>query len=299
VTTDPFSLAAERDDVLLTGEASSLGMTRWSQQALRRGTDLALPRGALAVPPVRDPLRTRARATQLLLPDAVISHLTAARLHPLAGLNFWSPAEPVEATVAPGATRWQRRSVRLHFQPLEADEVVDLNGLKVTSVRRTLRDCAVQLARTPFVCLLDSGLNQGLLRADELGLLAEDLRSRRRVACAWVDLADGRAESPSETRVRLVLRDADLLPDELQIDVWTEGGFHVARLDMGWTRHRRKVGMEVDSAEHDRPRALYRDRERLNALRSLEWDVRQVTAWDSRKRPGYIVEQAKQALGLP
>lgn len=299
MTTDPFALAGERDDVLLTGEAMSLGITRWSLQELRRGSDLALPRGALAVPPVRDPVRTRARATQLLLPEAVISHLTAARLHRLAGLNFWSPAEPVEATVAPGATRWQRRAVRLHFQPLEADEVVDLNGLKVTSLRRTLRDCAVQLARVPFVCLLDSGLNQGLLGVAELGLLADELRSRRRIAGAWVDLADARAESPSETRVRLVLSDADLPPEELQIDVWTDSGFHVARLDMGWTRQRRKVGMEVDSAEHDRPRALYRDRERLNALRGLEWDVRQVTAWDSRKRPAYIVEQAKQALGLP
>jgi hypothetical protein len=299
VPADPYAFAAQRDDVLLRHEALALGLSDWEQRRLRRGSELALPRGALALPPVRDPVRTSARATQLLLPGAVISHTTAARLHGLAGLDFWTPAEPVEITAAPSATRWQRRLVRLHFQQLQADDVVDLDGLKVTSVHRTLRDCGERLARIPFVCLLDNALNRQLISTEDAARLTEELQSRRRVASAWARLADRRSESPSETRVRLVLGDAGLLPDELQIDVWTEGGFHVARLDMGWVRRRRKVGMEVDSAEHDRPRALYRDRERLNALRGLDWDVRQVTAYDSRRRPGYIVAQARQALGLP
>ncbi len=276
-----------------------LGLTEWDQRVLRRISGLVMPRGALALPPVRDPLRTRARATQLLLPGAVLSHVTAARLHGLAGLDYWTPTERVEATLAPSATRWQRQSVRLHFQSLDAGDVVDLDGLHVTSVRRTLRDCGEQLPRIPFVCLLDNAMNRRLISPEAASSLADELQSRRRVAGTWVRLADARSESPSETRVRLVLGDAGLLPDELQVDVWTEGGFHVARLDMGWTRGRRMVGMEVDSAEHDRPRALYRDRDRLNALRSVGWDVRQVTAWDSRRRPGYIVGQAKQALGLP
>jgi hypothetical protein len=231
----------------------------------------------LALPPVRDPLRAQARALQLLIPDAVISHATAARLHGLAGLNFWEPSELLHATRAPAATRRQRRSIRLHFQSVEAEDVVDLDGLLVTSVRRTLLDCGTQLARVPFVCLLDSAMNKRVCSLEDASLIAEALRGRRRVAATWVDLADARSESPSETRVRLVLHDADLPPDELQVDVWTDSGFHVARLDMGWKRKRRKVALEVDSAWHDRPRAPYRDREKLNALRALDWDVRQVT----------------------
>jgi hypothetical protein len=302
VPTDPesiaYALAARRDDVLLTREASALGFTEWQQRMLRRGNDLTLPRGALAIPPVRDPVRTRARAVQWLLADSVVSHVTAARLHGLPVPAFWVPSELVDVTLPASATRWQRSGVRLHFRAFDDGDVVEIGGLRVTSVQRTLRDCGELLARVPFVCLVDSALFQRLLVPDELSHLIERLRHRRVAAARWACLADGRAESPSETRVRLVLGDADLLPDDLQIDVWTEGGFHVARLDMGWTRRRRKVGMEVDSAEHDRPRALYRDRDRLNALRGLEWDVRQVTADDSRRRPGYIVAQAKQALGL-
>jgi hypothetical protein len=219
-------------------------------------------------------------------------------LHGLAGLQFWSPSEPVDATLEPTATRWQRQSTRLHFQPLDEGDVVDVDGLLVTSVRRTLLDCGTRLARVPFVCLLDSAMNKRLCSMEDAGLIAAALRSHRRVASAWVELADGRSESPSETRVRLVLHDADLPPDELQIEVWTEEGFHVARLDMGYVRKRRKVGLEVDSAWHDGPRAPYRDREKLNALRGLDWDIRQVTNWDSWKRPAYIVAQMKQALGL-
>jgi hypothetical protein len=234
----------------------------------------------------------------LLLAGSVISHTTAARLHGLAGLGFWDPREPVDATLPASSTRWQRQHVRLHFRALEAADVVDLDGLHVTSVHRTLRDCGERLSRMPFVCLLDNAMNRRLISTEDACRLADELQSRCRAASAWANQADARAESPSETRMRLVLGDADLLPDDLQIDVWTEGGFHVARLDMGWVRRRRKVRMEVDSAEHDRPRALYRDREKLNALRSLEWDVRQVTAYDSRRRPGYIVAQARQALGL-
>jgi hypothetical protein len=302
VPTDPYAaayaLAAQRDDVLLAREATALGLTDWAQRPFRRADGLAMPRGTLALPPISDPVRTKARAAQLLVPEAVISYVTAGRVHGLGGLQFWSPAEPVDATLEPSATRWQRQSMRLHFQPLQAEDVVSVDGLLVTSVRRTLLDCGTLLDRVPFLCLLDSALNQRLCSDDDLGLIADALGGRRRAASAWVSLADKRSESPSETRVRIVLHDADLPPDDLQIEVWTNGGFHVARLDMGYFRQRRRVGIEVDSAWHDGPRAPYRDREKLNALRELDWDIRQVTNWDSRKRPRYIVAQARQALGL-
>ena len=134
--TDPYAaayaLAAQRDDVLLAREATALGLTDWAQRPFRRADGLAMPRGTLALPPIRDPVRTKARATQLLIPDAVISHVTGARIHGLGGLQFWSPTEPVDATLEPSATRWQRRSTRLHFQPLQADDVVNVDGLLVT-----------------------------------------------------------------------------------------------------------------------------------------------------------------------
>ncbi len=111
-------------------------------------------------------------------------------------------------------------------------------------------------------------------------------------------MVDGRAESPSETRVRLVLSDGGLPPDDLQIIVRHPDGYPLARLDMGYKRRGRQVGIEVDSAEHARPRAVYRDRYKLNDLHGEGWDVRQVTNYDAHRRPRYVVYQAENALGL-
>ena len=262
---------------------------------LRAGSSLPM-RGVVEFPPVRDPVRAAARAAQLILPSSVISHTAAARLEGLQGLPWWQVGEPVDATVPAAATRWQRRGVRLHFMNVSDGERADAGGIRVTKVGRTLEHCVRFLDRPTWISLADSALHQGLITQAELKSIMDG--SRFQLAAAWTAWCDALSESPSETRVRLVLVDAGFAPEHLQHDVYTEGGFHIARLDMAWTSNGRKVGLEVDSREHDRVRALYRDRERLNALRQLGWDVRQVTAHDEQRRPRYIVQQVAQALGL-
>jgi hypothetical protein len=287
-----LALAANQDDVLLVSDVLRLGLTKWDLRTLRRTSELSL-RGALTVPPLRDPMRAAARATQLLLPRAVISHLSAVRLHGLAGLDYWSPEELVHATLPRSATRWQRAGVRLHFQTVAPKELVDLDGLRALPIGRSLRDCAPMLDRVRFVSLVDNALHQGWITLEELAEL--ELSGR---ASGWLRLCALGSESPSESVVRLILCDAGLAPDHLQHDVFTDGGFHVARLDMAWTENGKKVGLEVESGEHDRLKALYRDRDRLNQLRSQGWDVRQVTAHDAHRRPGYVRHQVLQALSL-
>ena len=292
--TRAMAYAAAHDDVLPISEAWRLGLTRWDIRCLRRTNELNL-RSALTIPPVRDPVRAAARATQLLVPEAVISHETAPRLHGLAGLNFWNPHELVHATLLPAATRWQRAGVRLHFLNFLPEDITDLDGLRVMTVHRALLDCARQLERTQFVSIVDNALNKRLLTLADVAVVANELRNHP--AAGWLRLCRLGAESPSETRVRLTLVDADLSPDHLQHDVYAYDGHHVARLDIAFTANGRKVGLEVDSGWHDLPKALYRDRERLNELRGEGWDVRQVTAYDASRRPGYIVQQVRQALG--
>jgi hypothetical protein len=302
--TDAFSRvrtrAASQDDVVTSQEAFGMGMTAWAVAELRRTSTLQLPRGAVAIGQPRDPLRSTARATQLLIPQSAISHITAARLRGLQGLRYWQPHDLVDATVALNKKRSQRAGVRLHFSELPASEIDQVGGIRTASVLRTLVGCARSLDRQTFLCLLDSALNQGLLLESDLGLLGADLRRRgHRGAVSALELADARSESPSESRVRLVLTDGGFAPQHLQYEVWTADGFFVARLDIAWTFGGRKVGMEVDSEWHDRIKALYRDREKLNALRQLGWDVRQVTAADAHRRPAYVVAQAREALARP
>lgn len=63
-----------------------------------------------------------------------------------------------------------------------------------------------------------------------------------------VRLADDGAESPQETRTRLLLTDAGLRPQRTQIDVFNRFGDHVHRIDMGWAKW--KVGVEYDGEQH-------------------------------------------------
>jgi hypothetical protein len=69
--------------------------------------------------------------------NGVISHQSAARAHLLA--DFVS--EPVHLTMRPG-TSTTSVGVTLHVGALNADEVVDMNGFKATSVVRTICDLA-------------------------------------------------------------------------------------------------------------------------------------------------------------
>jgi hypothetical protein len=281
-----------QDDVLLVGDGLRIGLTKGEIRTLRQSSELSL-RGAFSLPPVRNPVRAAARATQLLVPTAVISHVSAARLHGLSGLGYWYPQELVHASLPQEATRWQRAGIRLHFQDVGPEDVVDRGGLRVTSIARTLRGCAPMLDRIGFVSIVDNALHKGWITLEALADLGLGHR-----ATGWLRLCAVGSESPSESVVRVILADAGLLPDHLQYDVWTEGGFHVARLDMAWTRGGRKVGLEVDSGWHDGPAALYRDRVRLNALREEGWDVRQVTAYDAHRKPGYVRQQVLQALAM-
>ncbi|MCP2325947.1 hypothetical protein HDA40_004454 [Hamadaea flava] len=151
-----------------------------------------------------------------------------------------------------------------------------------TTVVRTLADLLLHVDRMSAVSALDSALFQGLVTPAELDSVEGLIRGRRNavVSRTWLGLADGRAESPLETRGRLVCVDARVAPDSLQAEIRRADGTVVARADMLWSKSR-LIG-EADGAEfHDRPDALYRDRERQNELVALGYTVIRFTWQDT------------------
>jgi very-short-patch-repair endonuclease len=109
-----------------------------------------------------------------------------------------------------------------------------------------------------------------------------------------VALADAGAESPQETRTRLVLTAAWLRP-RTQIDVYDRFGDHVGRIDMGWNQW--KVGVEYDGEQHwTDPARRTRDIDRLAELEALGWRIIRVSAEMLRCRPHTIVERTRAAL---
>ncbi len=98
---------------------------------------------------------------------------------------------------------------------------------------------------------------------------ARDIRRLRRV----LELADNGAESPQETKVRLVLIRGGLPRPVTQIPIRDARGRIVRRIDMGWPQS--KVGVEYDGEQHwSNPEIHAGDIDRHEFLAGLGWRIR-------------------------
>jgi hypothetical protein len=100
----------------------------------------------------------------------------------------------------------------------------------------------------------------------------------------WWALADGRAESPNETHVRLDCADCGVGAHDLQVPVWDASGILIGRGDLGWRkRDGRWLMAEVDGEEvHSAVAALFHDRHRQNLFLANGADTLRFTWRDTR-----------------
>jgi predicted transcriptional regulator of viral defense system len=106
----------------------------------------------------------------------VICHVSAAILHRLP-VQVTEPAV-VHVTTAGASKSRNRPGLRVHAGALTTQEVVIVDGLAMTSVPRTLLDCALVLPAEQALRLADAALRRALVTTDEL---AAQLGRRRRV----------------------------------------------------------------------------------------------------------------------
>jgi hypothetical protein len=116
---------------------------------------------------------------------------------------------------------------------------------------------------------------------------ARGSRQAREVAA----LADGRAESPPETRLRLLVLRAGLPPPVAQFEVRHRGRF-VARVDCAYPEHR--LAIEYDGLYHAGADQFVRDRRRLNDLR---WTCGAPAGWSPRSAPRSAGDQHASTAG--
>ena len=105
---------------------------------------------------------------------------------------------------------------------------------------------------------------------------------------------DAGAESPQETRTRLVLIDAGLPRPQTQIVVRDHFGYAFARVDMGYEEF--KVGVEYDGPQHWDPESRAYDIDRHAKLLAKGWRIVRVSAEILRYRPHEIVARSCDAL---
>jgi len=185
----------------------------------------------------------------------------------------------------------------LHSDELADDEVVTANGIPATTPARTAYDLGRRRGLITAVIRLDALMQATNLKPTDVDTLAERHRGARGIVQLReaIDLSDGGAESPQETRTRLILTHAGLRPQRTQIVVCDSFGEFVHRIDMGWDDW--KVGVEYDGAQHwTDPDVRANDIETQAILEALGWRIIRVGNHMVRYRPNIIVVRTRGAL---
>jgi hypothetical protein len=216
-----------------------------------------------------------ARAAVVLLPDAVVTGCSAAVLW---GVDLVGPGDDVEVTLPPASHMVRVQGLRTRRAALDPADVRRRRGVAVTSPEATAVRLGAAVPRDDAVVAVDQLIATGavdLAGVRRSAMLARGPGSAQ--ARAVAALADGLAESPQETRLRLLVGRSSLAPPIAQFTVLHDGRF-VARVDFAWPGH--KVALEYDGLWHSEPGQFARDRQRLNRLQAAGWRVVFVTAAD-------------------
>ncbi|WP_188777362.1 DUF559 domain-containing protein [Marmoricola endophyticus] len=242
------------------------------QAELRR-----LLRGVYVDSRADDSLQTRLAALKLVIPaGVVVTDRTAAWLHGAdmalePGAHLAVP--PISVFHRSRGGRLRNDVTRSGQRMMPDSDVVELDGLLVTTPLRTALDLGRLLPRSQAFAGMDQMLGLGVPHQD-LVAGVERFRTRRgvRQLRTLAPLADPRAESPGESALRLHWLDAcpPLPRPQLQVVVPGPNG-EPFRLDLADERSR--FAAEYDGeAWHGADRETY-DRWRREWLRRMGWTV--------------------------
>jgi hypothetical protein len=265
---------------------------------------VALANGTLAAPwphvlvdgPRQLQLRTRAAAALLTVgSDAVLCGRTAAWLH--------------GCTAARTSTihlmrRYERRTrirsgLLVHRGWYSDDEVTEIDGLPVHVNDRAIADMLCSDDRREALACADQAvaMRPEPLRAAFMAAIGERLRRRRdrrgtRRAAELLRLVDGRAESPPESSLRLLVVEAGFPMPAVQHCVLDLDGNVVYRLDLAWPELR--IALEYDGYEAHVDRRS-RDAARDADLARRGWYTIRATA-DDLRTPRRLLNELTEAF---
>ena len=177
------------------------------------------------------------------------------------------------------------------------DEVCTVNCINCTTPARTAYDLGRRLPLETAVIRIDALLNAtkaSISQVESLAIRYPGARGIRQLRTA-LDLADAGAESPQETRLRLLLGRSGLPRPVTQIPVTNDWGRVARRIDMGWPEW--MVGAEYDGEHHwTDPARHAEDIERLEFLAARGWTIVRVSARQLRYQSALVVERVRSAL---
>jgi hypothetical protein len=221
---------------------------------------------------------------------AAFSGLTAAWLH---GLDV-APCDPIEVTLPEPVGSGRRAGAAVRRAALAVDEIVLRRRLPTTSALRTAVDLGGRNPLTEGVVAADLFLHAELVSVAVLrNYVADHPRAKgiarlRRV----LDLAEPKAESPMETRLRMLLVLAGLPRPEVQVTVHDDHGRFLGRPDLLYRQQ--GLAIEYDGGNHrDR---MVDDNRRQNGLVGAGFRLLRFTAADVYGTPDTVAMHVRHGL---
>lgn len=219
---------------------------------------------------------------------AVVAGRSAAKLHGAKWIDDDANAQLLYRNRRPpdGVDTWS--------DDVADDEITTVRGMRVTTPERTALDLACRLPIDDAVAQIDALARATRLQPSKVERLLERHPGRRgiRRARTTLHLVDPGAESPQETRLRLVFLRAGFPRPETQIKLYDEYGRIVARLDMGWRDV--KVGADYEGEHHRTSRSVFNyDIRRHDVVTELGWNDVRYTIEDT---DAVVVDRARRAF---
>jgi hypothetical protein len=285
-----------RHGAALRSEAVEVLGQRAVREALCSGV-LAQPWRGVVVP-AADSLKlpTRAEAALLLAGQpAALSGATSLVLH---GVSVAECAD-IHLTVPYERRVRSKPGLVVHQSDYQPHDVLELDGLPVFSLDLALADFLCRGDKRTAFAAIEEAMRG--LPSDHLQRLRDNVRdriadrpSRKGIhrALSMLALADGRAESPPESMLKLIVVEAGLPLPEVQYPINDIDGRLLYVLDMAWPA--RRVALEYDgfAAHEDRQAA---DAERDRRMLGRGWITVRATAADLRD-PARVLRELRGAL---
>lgn len=273
---------AEKQRAAITGpQLQGAGLTRaeigrWisSERILRTGTRnvFRMPgadqswKQALWVAILGGPKRT------------VASHLSAA--------SIWGLLPPPELphVTVPRTASGRLPNAVVHHATVDSADHCRFQRFPVTTVARTIVDCAGLLDQSALDAMVDAAIGRGLCRYRQIRAAhkrAGRVRGGNRLAAALAPYAGGaRPRSEKEAHVLRLFHNWGLPPPETQYVIRDERGRFLARVDFGWVPWR--FGLEYDGDEFHPPRRWAHDDRRQARVERMGWRLERADRFDTR-----------------
>lgn len=222
--------------------------------------------------------------------DATLGGLSAAAM---LGSKWIDPDEPADLFRIGDAVK----GINIHRDNLITDEVCEVGGIPVTTPARTAFDLGRRDTLERAVMRLDALANATRLKTPSVvGVIERHAGARGIVQLRRaVELMDGGAESPQETRTRLLLIAAGFPRPTTQISVYNEVGDFVGRIDLGWPEW--KVGVEYDGPQHWATSDAHAQTiERIADLEAEGWIIVRLSRDILRYRRGVFLARVQKAM---